>query len=164
MLDRILFSLCPRVLSCFAGVLFNCMPWSFSGKRWLLTCMQHAKRLTRMQHTKHYSCTSYCHAAHELILACSTRNIARVCRKVYSPTSHFMSHVCSDCVMTKIEEHTHVHRTRVSTWTWAVLYHSTVICLTHLPWLHYIYIYIMITNHYYSFLWLLVRFFVKERY
>ena len=44
----------------FCGVLFCCMPRSFSGKRRLLTCMQHTRTLTRVQHTKHYS-----HAAHE---------------------------------------------------------------------------------------------------
>ena len=96
-LDRILFSLCSCILSWFASILFCCMSWSFSGWRWMLTCMQHTTRLTRMQYTKHYSHASYYHAAHEVLLACSTQNIIHVqYTKVDSRATHFMSHMCFD--------------------------------------------------------------------
>ena len=44
---------------------FHCMPWFVSGKRWQLTCVQHIRRLSHMQHTKYYSRASYNRAAHE---------------------------------------------------------------------------------------------------
>ena len=81
---------------------FHCMPWFFSGKGWQLTCMQHTRRLTRVQHMKYYSCASYnraahedrSHAAHKTELACSTREIilvshaslVRVTRQKYKNT------------------------------------------------------------------------------
>ena len=86
------FSSCPHVLSCFAGVFLHCMPWSFSGKRWLLTCIEHTRRLTHMQHTKHYLRASYYRTAHKLLLACSTQKIA--CMKYTkddSRAAHFVS-------------------------------------------------------------------------
>ena len=98
-LDWILFSSCPHVLSHFASVLFCCMSWSFSGKRWLLTCMQQIRRLTHMQHAKRYSRASCCHAAHEVLLVCSARNIALMLyMTAYSRAAYFMSHVCFDWV------------------------------------------------------------------
>ena len=62
------------------------MPWFFSGKGWQLTCVQHTRRLIRLQHTKYYSrasCNRAAHedgsrAAHEIELACSTRKITLV--------------------------------------------------------------------------------------
>ena len=62
------------------------MPCFFSGKGWQLTCVQHTRRLTRMQHTKYYSHASYnraahkdgSRAAHEIELASSTRKITLV--------------------------------------------------------------------------------------
>ena len=75
------------------------MPWYLTGKRCLLTCMQHIRRLTRvlLQHTKHYSHASYYHAAHKILLACSARNIAHIqFTKGYSCATHFVSHACFD--------------------------------------------------------------------
>ena len=65
---------------------FHCMPWFFSGKGWQLTCVQHTRRLTRVQHTKYYSHASYnraahedgFYAAHEIELTCSTQKITLV--------------------------------------------------------------------------------------
>ena len=62
------------------------MPRFFPGKGWQLTCVQHTRRLTRVQHTKYYSCPSYNRAAHEdgsravheIKLACSTQKITFV--------------------------------------------------------------------------------------
>ena len=85
------------IMFCWPGVFFCCMPWSFSDKRWLLTCMQHTRRLTHVQHMKHYSRASYYHAAHELLLACSAPKIAHVQYvKVDLNAAHFVSHVCFD--------------------------------------------------------------------
>ena len=85
-LDRILSFSCPRVLSHFVSVPFHCIPWFFSGKGWQLTCVQHTRRLTRVQHTKYYLCASYNRAAHKnrscaahkIELACSTRKLTLV--------------------------------------------------------------------------------------
>ena len=86
--------------TCFitlAGVLFHCMPWYFTGKRWLLICMQHTCRLSRVQHTKHYLRASYYRAAHKVLLACSAWNIARVqYTEVHPHAAHFVSHACFD--------------------------------------------------------------------
>ena len=57
-----------------------------SGKGWQLTCVQHTRRLTRVQHMKYYSRASYNRAAHkdgpraahEIELACSTQKITLV--------------------------------------------------------------------------------------
>ena len=87
-----------------------------AGKRWLLTCIQHTRRLIRVQHTKHYLHASYHCAAHKLLLACSARKIAHVqYTKFDLHAAHFVSHACLIRVTTKIEEHTRVHCMRVST-------------------------------------------------
>ena len=86
---------CPHVLSHFGSMLFRCIPWSFSGKGWLLTCIQHTRRLTRVQHTKYDLHASYYRTAHEVLLACSTRNIACVqYMKVDSRAVHLHSVTC----------------------------------------------------------------------
>ena len=62
------------------------MPRFFSGKGWQLTCVQHTRRLTRVQHMKYYSHASYNRAAqedgsravHKIKLLCSTRKITLV--------------------------------------------------------------------------------------
>ena len=48
-----------------------------------------------MQHTKHYSQTSYCRAVHKLLLACSTRAHLQY-TKVDFCAAHFVSHACFD--------------------------------------------------------------------
>ena len=84
------------------------MPLFFSGKRWQLTCVQHTRRLTGVQHMKYYSCASYnCAAhkdgsgvAHEIELACSAQKLTlvsqvssvRVTRQKYKNT-HMLPHV-----------------------------------------------------------------------
>ena len=91
------YFLCIQRFITFCWVLVCCKPWSFSGKRWKLTCMEHTRRLLRMQHRKHYSRASYYYASHEKLLVCSARKI--VCAqhtKVDSRAAHFVSHVCFD--------------------------------------------------------------------
>ena len=58
-LDRMLFSSCPRILSCLASVPFHSISWFFSGKGWHLTYWsiqeaykKHTRRLTHKQHMK----------------------------------------------------------------------------------------------------------------
>ena len=59
--------------------------------------MQHTRRLTHVQHMKHYLRASYYCAAHKLLLVCSTRKIARVqYKKVDSHAVHFTSHAYFD--------------------------------------------------------------------
>ena len=66
--------------------------------RWLFTCMQHIRRLTRVQHTKHYSRASYYHA-HKVLLVCSAQNIVHMqYTKVDSHAAHFVSQACFDWV------------------------------------------------------------------
>ena len=68
-----------------------------AGKRWLLTCIQHSRRLIRVQHTKHHSRASYHHALHKLLLSCSARKMAHVqYTKFDSRATHFVSHACFD--------------------------------------------------------------------
>ena len=95
---------------------FLCIPWSFPDKRWLLICMQHTRRLTSVQHTKHYSLASnYC-AAHKLLLACCTLKLAHVQYKIVDSCAALSYHTCVlTWVTAKIEGHMHVHRTQVST-------------------------------------------------
>ena len=63
------YFLFPHVLSCFAGVLFHCMPWSFSGKTAVNLLASHKKNDSRAAHKALLMC---------LLLLCITRIITRV--------------------------------------------------------------------------------------
>ena len=90
----LLISLCGACALCYqtCKIISAC-----AVNRWLLTCIQHTRRLIRVQHTKHYSHAPYHHAAHELLLVCNTQKITCVqYTKFDSLATHFVSHACFD--------------------------------------------------------------------
>ena len=71
-----LITFCKCAISSYALILLC--------KRWQLTCVQHTRRLTDVQHMKYYSLASYnctvhedglSHVVHEIELACSKRKL-----------------------------------------------------------------------------------------
>ena len=85
------------IFTCFSSVPFHCIPRFFPGKGWQLTCVQHTRRLTRVQHTKYYSHASYYHAAYKVWIMYSTQNIACTqYTRVDLCTAHCVSHVSFD--------------------------------------------------------------------
>ena len=132
---------------------FHCMPWFFSGKGWQLTplsCVQHTRRLIRVQHTKYYLHASYNRAAHEdgsravheIELACSTRKITlvyhvslvRVTRQKYK-TTRVLLHASVNLEMSCIV----FHNSSI-----AFLYVTPLLTYTQLPYLIQI-MYVLIT-------------------